>query len=416
MATISAVLYKSKTLKDGTHPVYLRLTDHSIPYFLPIYRRDDRFRAIPDQWNSNRNRFISQIKINPNHKTLNKTIDTREFKLRQILEEFTNQEKPWTIDMIRTRFYNEFDKTDVYGFMDKKIKKCKEGEKKNYTHVKNDLLRFTNRKKLAFFEIDCDFVSNLIQFHRDHNRNNTTIGIRLRYLRTILNLAIKAGVGSKETYPFSDKYGATRTISIAQFQNEERKIAIEKDVIEKIKNVSFDDPKMEAHRRFFIASYAARGMNYRDMAKLKYKNLHCVGNDNYINYNRGKTNAKLNFKVSPLLQQQFMWFKERCDLHQDHVFPIFTNKKVENEEKFFQNELLKYNRGLKKIAKALGLDENALTSYVARHSFATRLYYEGVSDNIIGEALAHKSTATTKAYLKQFKEDHLSDIIETVIG
>ncbi len=57
-----------------------------------------------------------------------------------------------------------------------------------------------------------------------------------------------------------------------------------------------------------------------------------------------------------------------------------------------------------------------LSSYAARHSFATNLYHNGVDVNVISETLAHTNTNTTKAYLKKFSTDVVDNQISAIIG
>lgn len=49
--------------------------------------------------------------------------------------------------------------------------------------------------------------------------------------------------------------------------------------------------------------------------------------------------------------------------------------------------------------------ECSMTTYVARHSFATVLKREGVSISIISEAMGHRDVATTEIYLDSFYDE-----------
>ncbi|WP_018617311.1 tyrosine-type recombinase/integrase [Segetibacter koreensis] len=55
----------------------------------------------------------------------------------------------------------------------------------------------------------------------------------------------------------------------------------------------------------------------------------------------------------------------------------------------------------KKIGKALGF-ELALTSYVARHSFATILVRSGAPLKLASQTLGHQSITTTEKYFAGF--------------
>jgi site-specific recombinase XerD len=60
------------------------------------------------------------------------------------------------------------------------------------------------------------------------------------------------------------------------------------------------------------------------------------------------------------------------------------------------------NKDLKEIA-ALAKIEFNLTTYVARHSYATVLKRSGVATAVISEALGHQNEKTTQIYLDSFE-------------
>lgn len=68
-------------------------------------------------------------------------------------------------------------------------------------------------------------------------------------------------------------------------------------------------------------------------------------------------------------------------------------------------------RQLKKfIAKNVVINKN-ITSYVARHSFATYLKFNGVSETVISELMVHSDVLVTKSYLQKFGSYVLDDAL-----
>jgi site-specific recombinase XerD len=61
-------------------------------------------------------------------------------------------------------------------------------------------------------------------------------------------------------------------------------------------------------------------------------------------------------------------------------------------------------RGLKDIAILCKIDVK-LTTYVARHSWATILKRNGVSTSVISEAMKHDTEKNTQVYLDSFEND-----------
>lgn len=93
-----------------------------------------------------------------------------------------------------------------------------------------------------------------------------------------------------------------------------------------------------------------------------------------------------------------------------YVFPIIlknnlTEKQIHGR---YKRCIRKFNKQLKHIALEVGINKN-LTSYVARHSFATHLKFNGVSESKISQLMGHSSEAVTKAYLEDFGSDALDE-------
>ncbi len=99
-----------------------------------------------------------------------------------------------------------------------------------------------------------------------------------------------------------------------------------------------------------------------------------------------------------------------------YVFPILLKEKlnpvqIENRK---AKTLKRYNRQLKEMAVIIGLDKS-ISSYTARHSFATHLKYAGISTDVIGESLGHKDVNVTRAYLKEFEDDVLDTAMKKLL-
>lgn len=62
------------------------------------------------------------------------------------------------------------------------------------------------------------------------------------------------------------------------------------------------------------------------------------------------------------------------------------------------------NNAIKNIATSLEINKN-LTTYSARHSWATELMRNGAPVSLIQKQLGHKNSATTDGYLENFDDE-----------
>jgi integrase len=200
----------------------------------------------------------------------------------------------------------------------------------------------------------------------------------MRALRAIYNQAVKKGL-TIQKLPFREIYtGVDKTI----------KRAVDEAIIIQLKNKDFPkQKKLALARDLFLFSFYMRGMSFVDMANLKQSNL----KNEYITYSRSKTKQNLTVKVEKCMREIIDRYKE--ETVDDYLLPIY------NQENYNPvSHLRTYNKRLKRISKLLELDK-PLSSYVARHSWATLAHHKGVSIEIISESMGHENENTTRIYL-----------------
>lgn len=72
------------------------------------------------------------------------------------------------------------------------------------------------------------------------------------------------------------------------------------------------------------------------------------------------------------------------------------------------------NRALGEIGKELKIPIK-LTTYVARHSYATVLKRSGVPTSIISESLGHSSERVTQIYLDSFENERMDEALRNLL-
>ena len=100
-----------------------------------------------------------------------------------------------------------------------------------------------------------------------------------------------------------------------------------------------------------------------------------------------------------------------------YLFPILHGKKhITPMQK--SNRVHKVchqiNQELKLLAKELNI-KSEVTTYVARHSFATILKKSGVNIGIISEALGHQDIKTTQIYLSRFDNEQVDEAMKNLL-
>ena len=137
--------------------------------------------------------------------------------------------------------------------------------------------------------------------------------------------------------------------------------------------------------------------------------------DKRITYARAKTQGNFSLMIIPPVREILNYYNEnRRDTN--YVFPIFlrdvlTPMQIENHK---QKTLSQYNKALKILAEKAGINKN-VTSYVACHSFAMCLREKGISIDVIGETLGHKSVLTTKAYVREFGVEVWDETVDVLL-
>ena len=140
------------------------------------------------------------------------------------------------------------------------------------------------------------------------------------------------------------------------------------------------------------------------MANLTLSNI-VEGRLIYIRQKTGKKiNIPLNIEANNIIEKHV-----ESDSTSGYIFPILNVKLHKTEMQKYNRRkkvLLKVNKALKEISIITGINAN-LTTYVARHSYATVLKNSGVNIALIGETLGHSDLKTTQIYLDSFENSQI---------
>jgi integrase/recombinase XerD len=294
---------------------------------------------------------------------------------------------------------------DIFPFFEEKISKLTRlnriGTAVSYQCTMNSLKLFS--PIIGFKDISEEFLCAYEKWNVDKGNSITTVGIYLRTLRAIFNDAIAEEVISRENYyPFGN-----RKYKIPTSRNTKKALSLAE--IKLIFGYSqFLSSSEEMAVDFWKFSYLCNGMNMKDIVYLKFKNI----DGEFIKFRREKTKETsradgkiISVFISDAVKEIiFKWSNKKRE-SENYIFAVIDNNLSEEQKRKNVKQLTKLvNKYMKRVAGTLKIDK-PVTSYYARHSYATVLKRSGASVEFISESLGHSSVQTTASYLDSFEDD-----------
>ncbi|MCM0265499.1 tyrosine-type recombinase/integrase, partial [Bacteroides fragilis] len=106
---------------------------------------------------------------------------------------------------------------------------------------------------------------------------------------------------------------------------------------------------------------------------------------------------------------------DKYDNDSVYVLPFIGSSQGEPSYTEYRKLLSLVNSSLKEVGRMLGIS-TPLTTYVARHSWATIAKQEGAPIAAISEGLGHTTEKTTRIYLRSFDAGVIDDINMRVVN
>ena len=402
-ACVSVVCYKSKTLSNGENPLMLQVSKGGKRKYQSL-----GISINPKYWDFTRNKPKANC---PNKEYIQKIILDKQRELQQRMLELNSEQKEYTTTTLLNNGNTKFELKTVSMFYKELIEQYTRGDKCGnrliYKGSFNSLKVFTNGKlDIPFNEIDIAWLNKYEKWLRSKGNRETTISLLFRTLRSAYNKAIKAKCARKSDYPFDD-------YKINKFDTTTQKRAIAKtDVLKFTTEVQpiGKQQYMELSKDIFVFSYLCGGINFTDIANLTNENIQ----NGRLHYIRQKTKKLIKIGIP---QEAMQIIEKYSKESKGYLFPILDSKihKTALQKQNRIHKILgKVNKNLKLLAAQLGVEAN-LTTYVARHSFASVLKKSGVNIALISEALGHSDLATTQIYLDSFDNEQVDEAMRNLL-
>lgn len=285
---------------------------------------------------------------------------TRHMKAKEIKEILCQGE-----DKVTSKSF--FDYSEMYI-----ARKTKLSTREIYEYTINRLKDFSKDKSLCFEDITVSFIKDFDVYLTKSCKMNTR-SIHLRNIRSIFNSAIDEEVISQDCYPF-------RRVKIKTAPTEKRSLTINE-----LKEFIAYTPKykhQEKYKDIFLLSFYLAGMNIVDLVKLP------ASDSDILTYTRSKTGIPTEIHIPEEAKVIFERYKGK-----DYRLDIAEKYKKHKDFLHRMNETLQQIGGIYDIKKkhySKGLFPE-LTSYWARHTWATIASELDIPDAVIDMALCHKS-------------------------
>mgnify|MGYP003643343727 CR=1 FL=1 len=402
MISFKTVLRKKK-LSTGKYPVYLRITkDRRTIFFRTPYTSSEK------EWDEKQGKFTKHASdYLSKNRLLLKFID----RATNIVTNLEQNKSDYTLSDIERTLRIETNPVGkaIYPFWEEIVSEQKLAGRTGNARIHSDTLisvkKFAKGKELIFHQITPEFLEKYESWLRSRGGTDGGIGVKMRSIRSVFNSAIKRGRIKEDLYPF-------KLYKVSKLKGKGIKKALKLEDIQKVAQLDLSEyPTLIDTRNYFIFSFYTRGMNFADMATLKWSDI----SDDRIYYTRSKTKGNFQIKILPPVQEILNYYKGRST-PTDYVFPILleqgmTFSHLENRKR---KVLKRYNKRLKEIAALCGIDK-PLSSYVARHSYANSLKQKGISTDIISESMGHQNIAITQAYLKELDNSLIDEAMEVLL-
>ena len=403
-ASLSVVCYKSKRLSNGESPLMLQVSKGGKRQYQSL-----GVSVNPKFWDFSKNKPKSNC---PNREYILKLILNKQAELQQRMLELNAEQKEYTTTTLLHDEHRKFELKTVKQFYQELIEQYKANEKCGnrliYKSSYNSINVFTNGNlEIPFSAIDVAWLNKYEKWLRSKGNKETTMSLMFRTLRSAYNKAIESKCARKSDYPFND-------YRISKFDVSTEKRAIAKaDVLKFSTDVHSIGKQqyVQLSKDIFIFSYLCGGINFTDIANLTKDN---IIEGKRLHYIRQKTGKLIKLGLS---EEALKIIKRYAVESKGYLFPILNaqlHKTPLQKQNRIHKMLGKVNKNLKLLAAQLGVEAN-LTTYVARHSFASVLKKSGVNIALISEALGHSDLTTTQIYLDSLDNEQIDNAMKNLL-
>ena len=382
-ATFTVLFYikRTKKLKDGTSPIYARLTVNGLRSEFALQKSIDE-----NLWNKDKGCIKGS---SAEAKRFNTSLDLVKTKLYQHKSEIKEDGKELTALALKNAYLGleEYPKTILSVFQEhndwlksligidfakgtwKRYEAC-------YRHVKVFIQRKYKKKDLSLKEVSPIFIRDLEHYLKTEcNCCHNTTTKYLRNFKKIIRIALSNGW--MKVNPFANLKLHYNDVDMDFLSEEE---------LNKVMKKHFTIERLQQVKDVYLFC-CFTGLAFVDVKSLSYSDIEDINGKLWIKKRRQKTKNWCNIPIlEPALNIMDKYKNHLVCIKTDRILPVLTNQKM--------------NAYLKEIADLCGIDKK-LSTHTARHTFATTVTLSNhISIEVVSKMLGHSSINMTKKYAR----------------
>lgn len=280
------------------------------------------------------------------------------------------------------------------------------GAKNIFRTLANKVKLFDNKLTLIKM-IDAKWCENFIEFSKKEKNNSNTIRAKIMNLSTVFIYAIKKGYIKQNPI-----------LNLNRPQYKRREMDLSSESLHKLLYNPIDGLSELQKRTILLwrTMYFGNGMSLTDILHLTKDNLH----ENEITYSRRKTRKKTSLEIHiPLIPELKTSLNQLICKDSKSIYLLEELNKVKEKSPQEAHRICRVtsrsNEKLKEICTLWKIKEK-VTTYTARHQFATSLLRKGVPIEYISSALGHSNITMTQNYLEGYTKEQREKYAELLRG
>lgn len=265
---------------------------------------------------------------------------------------------------------------------------------RNYRSTFRIFEQFLEGKDIPIRHMNQTLIKRFERYLVEHKLSSNTISFHCRILRMVWNRAAAEGLADKQLAPF-------HTVCTQVVKTKKR--AVDETIINRLEKLVIPEPGIALARDLFLFSYYARGMAFIDLAFLTSENI----KGRTLLYVRRKTGQLFSIELLPVMQRLIAKY---ASAESKYLFPVLKSDSPDFRQ--YDHALRLQNKRLAILAGRLGV---SLSTYVARHTWASVAKLKGITEEIISESMGHSSIQTTRIYIASLDHSRIDKANKIVL-